>query len=75
MEILIILIALIIFAFIVYSVYAGRTAKYSQRKRAFELKEAHMNRSMDRLRSEISLIEDEIKKTESQITDSFDDTE
>ncbi|WP_085096973.1 hypothetical protein [Desulfovibrio gilichinskyi] len=69
MELLIILIATIIYAFTCYSVYAGRTAKYDQRKKAFELKKAHMTRSMDRLKYEISLLEDEINKTESSITE------
>ncbi len=67
MELLIILIATIICAFICYSVYAGRTAKYDQRKKAFELKKAHMTKSIDRLKSEISLLEDEILKAESSI--------
>ncbi|WP_291328050.1 hypothetical protein [Desulfovibrio sp. UCD-KL4C] len=69
MELLIILIVDVIYAFICYSVYAGRTAKYDQRKKAFELKKAHMTRSMDRLKSEISLLEDEIIKAEYSITE------
>ena len=67
MELLIILIAAIICAFICYSVYSGRIEKYNQRKKAFELKKAHMIKSMDRLKSEISLLEDEIIKAEYSI--------
>lgn len=67
MELLISLITTIIYAFIVYSVSASNSAKYNQRKRAFELKKAHMTRSMDRLKSEISLLEDEITITESSV--------
>ncbi len=61
MEMLIVLISIIVFAFIIYSVYSGRNSKFIQRNRALELKEAHMNRSMDRIRAEITAIENEIK--------------
>lgn len=65
-------IALIVFAFIIFSTYSSRNAKYAQRKKAYELKEAHMQKSMDLVRSEISLLEEEIGKVESRFEE-FDD--
>ena len=66
-ELLVASIALIIFAFIIYSAYAAQDAKYAQRIKAYELKEQHMEKSMDKIRSEISLIEKEITETEIKI--------
>ncbi|TIH20168.1 hypothetical protein D0S45_02160 [Marinifilum sp. JC120] len=66
-ELLVASIALIIFAFIIYSAYAAQGAKYAQRIKAYELKEQHMEKSMDKIRSEISLIEKEVAETEKKI--------
>ncbi|WP_419783354.1 hypothetical protein [Maridesulfovibrio sp.] len=66
-EILIASIALIIFAFIIYSTYAAQNAKFGQKKKAFELKQAHMEKSMEKVRSEMSMIEKEIAKTEERL--------
>jgi len=66
-ELLVASIALIIFAFIIYSAYAAQGAKHAQRIKAYELKEQHMEKSMDKIRSEISLIEKEVAETEKKI--------
>lgn len=66
MEFIIILIALVVFAFIIYSTYSARNARYSQQKRALELKENHMNKSMDKIRAEITDLEKEIEQAESR---------
>lgn len=66
-EILVASIALIIFAFIVYSTYAAQNAKFGQKKKAFELKKAHMEKSMDKVRSEMIMIEKEIAQTEERL--------
>ena len=68
-EILVASVALVIFAFIIYSTYSAQNAKFAQKKKAFELKEAHMNKSMEKVRSEISLIEKEIASTEERLND------
>lgn len=68
-ELLVASIALIIFAFIVFSTYSAQNAKYAQRKKAFELKEQHMEKSMDKIRSEINLIEKEVTETQKRIDD------
>ncbi len=60
LEIVTILISFIIFAFIIFSTYSSRNEKFAQRKKAYEIKEAHMNKSMDMIRTEISLLEKEI---------------
>ncbi|CCO25090.1 hypothetical protein [Maridesulfovibrio hydrothermalis] len=65
MELLIALISIVVFAFIIYSTYAAKNAKHAQKVKAYELKERHMTKSMDMLRSEISLTEQEIIKTKS----------
>lgn len=69
LELVVALVSLVIFAFIIYSTYSARSAKFLQRKKAFELKEAHMTKSMDMIRSEISLIDSEIKKIELRFSD------
>jgi hypothetical protein len=68
-EILVVSISLIVFAFIVYSAYYTQNAKFAQKQKAFELKQAHMEKSMEKVRSEISLIEKEITKTEERLND------
>ncbi|WP_320007737.1 hypothetical protein [Maridesulfovibrio sp.] len=68
-EILVVSISLIIFAFIIYSTYSAQNAKLAQKKKAFELKQAHMEKSKDKVRSEISLIEKEIARTEAKLND------
>ncbi|OEU64869.1 MAG: hypothetical protein BA863_01285 [Desulfovibrio sp. S3730MH75] len=70
MEMLLVLISVIVFAFIIYSVYSGRNSKLIQREKAFELKEAHMSKSMDRVRAEIISIENEIQNEEEDFGDS-----
>ncbi|WP_031479344.1 hypothetical protein [Maridesulfovibrio frigidus] len=75
MEMLIVLISIIVFAFIIYSVYSGRNSKLIQRERALELKEAHMNKSMDRVKAEITAIENEIKNAEAYFGELSDDTQ
>ncbi|WP_421901446.1 hypothetical protein [Maridesulfovibrio sp.] len=66
-ELLVASIALIIFAFIIYSSYSAQNAKYAQRKKAFELKEQHMEKTMEKIRSEINLIEKEVADTQEKI--------
>ncbi|NDV23753.1 hypothetical protein [Desulfovibrio sp. JC022] len=66
-ELLVASIAIIIFAFIIYSVYSAQNAKYAQRMKAYELKEQHMEKSMEKIRSEINLIENEIAETQTKI--------
>ncbi|WP_321404425.1 hypothetical protein [Maridesulfovibrio sp.] len=73
-EMLIASIALIIFAFIIYTAYSGQNAKHAQRLKAYELKETHMNKSMEKIRSEISLIEKEISETEQKLEDMHKDS-
>lgn len=68
-EILVASIAIIIFAFIIYSAYSAQNAKYAQRVKAYELKEQHMEKSMEKIRSEISLIEKEIADTQRRLDD------
>lgn len=64
-ELVSILISMVVFAFIIYSTYSTKSEEYTQRVKAFELKEAHMKKTMDMVRTEISLLEREILKTES----------
>ncbi|WP_035075826.1 hypothetical protein [Maridesulfovibrio zosterae] len=66
LELVTILISFIVFAFIIYSTFSARNSKFAQKKKAFELKQAHMNKSMEMLRSEIQLIETEIQNTKSK---------
>ncbi|WP_320176058.1 hypothetical protein [Maridesulfovibrio sp.] len=66
-ELLVASIALIIFAFIIYSSYSAQNAKYAQRKKALELKEQHMEKTMEKIRSEINLIEKEVAETQEKI--------
>ncbi|HAS90115.1 MAG TPA: hypothetical protein DCS48_12545 [Desulfovibrio sp.] len=68
-EILVASITIIIFAFIIYSAYSAQNAKYAQRVKAYELKEQHMEKSMEKVRSEISLIEKEIADTQRRLDD------
>lgn len=75
-ELLVASIALIIFAFVIYSSYSAQNAKYAQRKKAFELKEQHMEKTMDKIRSEINLIEKEVTETQEKIDElDFDSVE
>ncbi len=69
LELVVALISMVVFAFIIYSTYSARNARFAQRKKAFELKEAHMTKSMDMLRSEISILESEIQKVESRFSE------
>lgn len=72
-ELVSIAVAFVVFAFIVFSTYSSRNEKFVQRKKAYELKEAHMSKSMDMVRSEIALLEKEILSTQSRFEelDSF----
>ncbi|WP_432735747.1 hypothetical protein [Maridesulfovibrio sp. FT414] len=60
------LISFVVFAFIIFSTYSSRKAQFAQRQKAYELKEAHMKKSMDMIRTEISLIEKEIHTVKSR---------
>ncbi len=62
-------VALVVFAFIVFSTYSSRNEKFTQRKKAYELKEAHMKKSMDMVRTEITLLEREIFSTQARFED------
>lgn len=68
-EILVASIAIIIFAFITYSAYSAQNAKYAQRVKAYDLKKQHMEKSMEKVRSEISAIEKEIADTQRRLDD------
>ncbi|NDV28209.1 hypothetical protein [Desulfovibrio sp. JC010] len=74
-EMLVASIALIIFAFIIYSTHSAQSSKFAQKQKAFELKKGHMENSMDKVRSEISLIEKEVTETEVRLKDLDNSTE
>lgn len=68
-ELVSIVIAFVVFAFIVFSTYSSRNEKYAQRLKAYELKEAHMRKSMDKVGREISSLEKEILETQARFED------
>ncbi len=57
----------IISAFIAYSVYTNRQTRFAQKERAFELKQKHMNKTMDNIRNEIETIHKEIEDQQDKL--------
>lgn len=60
-------ILIIIAAFFIFSVYTNRQAKYAQRVKAFELKQKHMDKTIEKIRSEIDIIREEIESQQDKI--------
>lgn len=59
----------IIVAFFGYSVFTNRQTRFAQRKKALELKQKHMNRTMDNIKNEIAAIRQEIENQQNKISD------
>jgi uncharacterized protein YoxC len=57
----------IIAAFFIFSVYTNRQAKYAQRVKAFELKQKHMDKTLEKIRSEIDGIREDIEAQQDKI--------